>query len=406
MRKAILIALGDELLSGVRAEGNCRRLAKRLTMAGWKVTRIEILPDGTNALEEVLAGSVGRTDLVVVSGGLGPTHDDCTRKALARFLGVPLRTEMEAYERILARYPAEMMENLRRCLDTQGSVPLGTRPVHNPVGSALGIFFDRDGTKVYSFPGVPAEFDAMVEQELKSELTPDERSMTSVVVAGWAEGVLKDRIKELTEDPSLHTSILPSAGTVELVFRGDRGRIGEATARVRALFPGDCLKEGANSVAEDLLSMARSHAITISCAESCTGGLVGAALTDVPGSSAAFLGSAVCYSNEAKIRVLEVPDDVLKEHGAVSRECALYMARGARRCFNSTVAVAITGVAGPGGGSDDKPLGTVWFAVAAPDCECTYKHQFPGGREQVRIWAKNRALYYLRKTLMKISGDD
>ncbi len=406
MRQAVLIALGDELLSGVRREGNCSILANRLTQAGWKILRIEILPDGPDVLEDVLPPYYGEVDLVVISGGLGPTHDDCTRFAIARLLNVPLRVDRPAYERILDRYPPDMRANLERCAESQGSIPVGAKAVHNPVGSALGISFVKEGTRVYAFPGVPAEFAAMVEQELASDLARSERGVRSVVVAGWAESLLKDRVAELTGDESLQVSILPSAGTVEIVVKGELDRVDRAVGQIRSTFSDDCLTEGRNSVAEDLLLIAREKGLTISCAESCTGGLVSAAMTDVPGSSASFLGGAVCYSNQSKMDILSVPEETLRDHGAVSEECALFMARGAIARFRSSVAVATTGIAGPDGGSDDKPVGTVCFSISGVCGEESFTQRFPGGRYRVRIWARNRALNILRKALLRVNNDD
>lgn len=404
LKSAILIALGDELLSGIRQERNCGWLANRLTLSGWKVLRIDILPDGPGVLQGLLPSYIGRADLIIISGGLGPTHDDCTRASLSRYLKAPLIIDTEAYAKILSRYPPDMRRNLERCADTQGSLPEGTRPVHNPKGSALGVAFIKEGTRVYAFPGVPTEFRAMAEQELSADLVESNGCMRSVVIAGWAESLLKDRISALTEDDLLQITILPSAGTVEIVVRGEPSKVNEATLQIRESFSEDCLPEGCPSVAEDILRLAVAKGLTISCAESCTGGLLGAALTDVPGSSDSFLGSAVCYSNEAKRNILHVPVEIITEFGAVSRESALYMARGALKQFSSSVAISTTGIAGPGGGSAEKPVGTVWFGLAGACEESTAMNVFPGDRAHVRAWSRNRALYLLRKAVLRVNA--
>lgn len=403
MKQAVLIALGDELLSGVRREGNCGWLANRLALAGWKVLRMEIIPDGLGVLEDTLALWTGKTDLIVLSGGLGPTHDDCTRKGLARFLNVPLQVNDDAYNKILARYPTEIKENLELCRFCQGAVPEGTQAVHNPRGSALGISFLFQGTKICAFPGVPDEFKAMAEQELACEMSVNDSRMRSVIVVGWPESLLKDRIASVVDDSSLHISILPSSGTVELIFRGDPVRIESAACTLRELLPGDCLPEGCFSIAEDLLGEARKRNITVSFAESCTGGLLGAALTDISGSSDVFLGSAVCYSNSAKKNILSVPEDLLESFGAVSPECAISMAKGALNQFDSDVTLSVTGVAGPGGGSEEKPVGTVWFALAGLCGERAFMHRFPGDRRQIRNRAMNTGLLVLRKAILELA---
>ncbi|PKL03018.1 MAG: competence protein [Synergistetes bacterium HGW-Synergistetes-2] len=403
MKQAVLIALGDELLSGVRREGNCGWLANRLALAGWKVLRMEIIPDGLGVLEDTLALWAGKTDLIVISGGLGPTHDDCTRKALARFLNAPLQVNAEAYNKILARYPSEMRENLELCRISQGSVPEGAQAIHNPCGSALGISFLMEGTKICAFPGVPDEFKAMAEQELAFEMSVSDCRMRSLIVVGWPESLLKDRIAPVVDDPSLHISILPSSGTVEIILRGEPVRIECAARTLRELLPGDCLPEGCFSVAEDLLREARKRNVTLAFAESCTGGLLGAALTDISGSSDVFLGSAVCYSNSAKKHILSVSGDLLESFGAVSSECAISMAKGALNQFGSELALSVTGVAGPGGGSEEKPVGTVWFALAGLCGERAFLHHFPGDRLQIRRSAMNTGLLLLRKTVMELN---
>ncbi|MBL3539685.1 nicotinamide-nucleotide amidohydrolase family protein [Aminivibrio sp.] len=395
MKHAVLIAIGDELLSGIRREGNCSWLAWRLTRAGWKVDCIEILPDGKDSLSKYLKNWVGTTDLLVLSGGLGPTHDDCTREALSSFLKVPLETADDAYDKVIARYPADMRILLEKCRDTQGTLPRGTRAVHNPQGAALGIAFEVSGTKVFAFPGVPSEYRAMAEQELAPEMATIRNGTASVLVAGWPESLLKDRLAPVISRLELHISILPSPGLVEIFMRGDPEDVVRAENEVRLLVPGDCLPPGARSLEEAVIQGAARRGLTSACAESCTGGLVGAALTAIPGSSAVFFGSAVCYSNSAKKSILSVSDDTLKRCGAVSSQCAAEMAEGALRVFGTDVSVSITGIAGPEGGSADKPVGTVWFGIAGKGSTKAVEKLFHGDRNDIRGRASMFALQCL-----------
>lgn len=399
MGHAVLVAVGDELLSGLRQEGNCSWLAARLSRAGWVVDRVETVPDGDGALEETIGRWVGTADLLVLSGGLGPTHDDCTREAVARFLRAPLEPDSAAYDVIVARYPEDMRPALECSRSTQSAIPRGARAVHNPAGSALGITFSKDRTRVFAFPGVPNEFRAMAEQELGADMFEHDRRLLSLFVVGWAESLLKDRLAPVIERQDLHISILPSLGVIEFVLRGAPEAIAEAEAQVRALVPGDCLPAGASSIAEAILLEARSAGKSVACAESCTGGLVGGAVTEVPGSSAVFLGSAVCYSDEAKRRVLSVDEAILRDKGAVSEECALAMAEGARALLGADVAVSVTGIAGPDGGSDRKPVGTVWFAAVHSGGSQTVLRHFTGDRWAIRNRATTAALELLWRTL-------
>ena len=363
MKTAVLAAVGDELLSGVRREGNCAALAWRLHDAGWRVERIEVIPDEPDLIVGLLRHWVGRTDLLVLSGGLGPTHDDRTREALSVYLDSPLRREDALYDRIVGRYDGERRDALEHVRPSQSLVPASAQGLYNPEGSALGIIFEQRGTRVLSLPGVPSEFAAMVRQELSELFVPSHR-WASVVLAGVSELRAVERVPEVIEDSSLHVSVLPSFASVELIVRGDPDRVRAAERLIRERFPDDALPAGCAALQEAVLHEARERGMTVSCAESCTGGLVQGALTSVPGSSDAFLGGVVTYSNEAKRKILGAPPEVLEQHGAVSAECAQAMAEGALRLYGTDLAVSVTGIAGPEGGSAEKPVGTVWFAVA------------------------------------------
>ena len=363
MKTAVLAAVGDELLSGVRREGNCAALAWRLHDAGWRVERIEVVPDEPDLIVGLLRHWVGRTDLLVLSGGLGPTHDDRTREALSVYLDSPLRREDALYDRVVGRYDGERRDALEHVRPSQSLVPASAQGLYNPEGSALGIAFEQLGTRVLSLPGVPSEFAAMVRQELSELFVPSHR-WASVVLAGVSELRAVGRVPEVIADPALQVSVLPSFASVELIVRGDPDRVRAAERLVRERFPDDALPAGCAALQEAVLHEARTGGLTVSCAESCTGGLVQGALTSVPGSSDAFLGGVVTYSNEAKRKILGVPPEILERHGAVSAECARAMAEGALRLYGTDLAVSVTGIAGPEGGSAEKPVGTVWFAVA------------------------------------------
>ncbi|MDR2175269.1 MAG: nicotinamide-nucleotide amidohydrolase family protein [Synergistaceae bacterium] len=373
-KTAVLAAVGDELLSGLRNEGNCAFLARLLHDEGWTVERVEIVPDDPARVADVLSRWVGKVDLLVMSGGLGPTHDDRTRCALAEFLGCGLAVDNALYDRVAARYRGTEREALvERSRSVQGLVPEAAQGVYNPAGSALGVRFERSGTRVWSFPGVPFEFEAMTRQELTPLLTRGRDASyawDSAAVAGVPESVLVERVPDIIADSRLRISVLPSFGLVEFVVRGERALVGASMKTLRARLPDDVLPEGCTTLPQAILKTGLEKGLTLSCAESCTGGMAGAALTDVPGSSGVFMGSAVVYSNEAKEKLLGVERSVLEKRGAVSGECAEAMARGALALYGTSIAVAVTGIAGPGGGAPDsenpeKSVGTVWFAVAS-----------------------------------------
>ncbi len=394
MNSAVLVAVGDELLGGLRREENCAFLARHLHDAGWTVERLETIPDGDEAILDVLGRWVGRTDLLVLSGGLGPTHDDRTRSALARYLGCPLRSD-SLYDKVAGRCFGERRLLFERTRDTQSMIPEAARAVYNPEGSALGIAFSRDSTRVLALPGVPMEYAAMARQELP-DLFAGSCRWASVIVLGLPETVVVERIPEVVGDGELHVSVLPAFPQVELVIRGDPVRVADAEALVRSRFS-DALPPGCRSLAEAVLWEARRQGRTVTAAESCTGGLLQGTLTEVPGSSEVFRGGVVTYSDEMKERLLGVPRGLLEEFGAVSQDCAEAMARGGLWFCGVDFSVAVTGVAGPGGGTPLKPVGGVWFGLASRRkngrAESRAFHcLFRGGREEVRRSAVSCAM--------------
>ena len=330
---------------------------------------MEVVPDDLPCVTEALSRWVGKTDLLVLSGGLGPTHDDKTRYALAEFLDCGFALDDALYDQVVARYrDSPRAALLERSRSIQALIPTAAQSLYNPAGSALGIFFEKNGTKVFSFPGVPFEYKAMVRQELSPLLEAElehKRTWKSVSIIGIPESLVVERIPEIIKDARLHISVLPSFGLVELVIRGEMELVDAAARTTRERFADEALPEGCATLPEAILKTGREKKLTLSCAESCTGGMVGASLTEIAGSSDVFMGSAVTYSNEAKKKLLGVEQRVFDEYGAVSAPCAEAMARGALELYGTSLSVAVTGIAGPDGGSKEKPVGTVWFAVGS-----------------------------------------
>ena len=388
MRNAVLAAVGDELLSGARTEKNASFMAHHLHAKGIEVLRIEVIPDTDSAIHELLARWIGKTDLLLLSGGLGPTHDDRTRHAIAGYLGCGLRAEDAMYDRVASRVKDDPRRYAytERCRDPQAMIPEKTCAVFNPAGFALGIRFEAEGTTVIALPGVPMEYQAMTRQELPEVFAPDsEHCCASVIILNIPEMTIAERIPEVISNPALHVSILPAFPQVELIIRGSSKDVSAAERLTRSRFRDDVLPQGCASLAEAVLYEARFRGAKVACAESCTGGMIGAALTDIAGSSDVFNGSAVTYTNEAKSNILGVKAATLRDHGAVSEECAREMAEGALRIYDADFAVSVTGIAGPDGGSEAKPVGTVCFGFASDRGTITITRKLPGGREEVRV---------------------
>ena len=402
MKNAVLAAVGDELLSGARTEKNALFMAGHLHTKGVQVLRIEEVSDEEGEILALLSRWIGKTELLIISGGLGPTHDDKTRQAIAKFLGCGLSPNNAMYDRILERVRNDpyRLAYSERCRDPQAMIPDSAQAVYNPAGFALGIRFERGGTTVIALPGVPMEYQAMTRQELPEIFAPDsEHCCASVIILGIPEMTIAERIPEVINNPALHVSILPAFPQVELIIRGESKAVSSAEMLTRSRFRDDVLPQGCASIAEAVLHEARYRGVKIACAESCTGGMIGAALTDIAGSSDVFAGSAVTYSNEAKSNILGVKAETLQKFGAVSGECAQEMARGAMRIYGADYAVAVTGIAGPDGGSESKPVGTVWFGLADGMGTVAEMKRLPGNRGEVRTRTVSFALAELWRLL-------
>ena len=388
IKNAVLAAIGDELLSGARTEKNALFIAGHLHTKGVNVLRIEIVSDEEDEILALLSRWVGKTELLILSGGLGPTHDDKTRYAIASYLGCGLKADDALYDKVAARVQHDpyRLAYTEKCRDPQAMIPEHAQAVYNPAGFALGIRFTREGTTVIALPGVPMEYEAMTRQELPEIFAPDsEHCCASVIILGNPEMTIAERIPEVIANPELHVSILPAFPQVELIIRGESKLVSEAERLIRSRFRDDVLPQGCGSLAEAVLYEARYRGAKIACAESCTGGMIGAALTDIAGSSDVFNGSAVTYTNEAKSNILGVRIETLREHGAVSGECACEMAEGALRIYGADFAVAVTGIAGPDGGSERKPVGTVWFGLTDGRRSRAEVKRLPGNRGEVRL---------------------
>lgn len=412
--RAEILTIGDELCRGEIVDTNATWLAGELWDMDVTVAWMTSCRDLDDDMRHAITAAASRADLVLVSGGLGPTEDDRTVDVLASLIGVepvihePARQRMEERFARLGLRPA--MNTLR-----QVRVPAGARVLANPEGAAPGFEVSVNHVPVFCMPGVPAEMRAIFDGAIRARVEALRQARGEGVeriarrvyrvfgageshVAAALEGVMDG-----VAGGSLHFQVAFPEVLVKVVIR-DRDR--DPAAAAARLDPVDRtirarLGRKLYGTDDDSLAAALGRALgaagaTLATAESCTGGMIGALITAVPGSSAYYIGGAVTYSNEEKSRQLGVRPEVLVEHGAVSEACVIEMARGARAAFGADYAVAVSGIAGPGGGTEDKPVGTVWLAVAGPG-GCTTRHMFwPRGREQIRrlaaCWALAMAL--------------
>lgn len=406
---AEIIGIGTEILLGQIANSNAQWISQRLAEIGVDVLRHQAVGDNEGRIAEAFRESLARSDVVIATGGLGPTGDDITRQALAAALGVRLerRSEIEDFlrEKFL-RLGREMPEsNL-----VQADVPEGARYILPDRGTAPGLIVGADGRRVYAVPGVPAEMREMMEEVILPELAELAGPATLVSRVLRVTGIPEARVAELLDDlfrSSTNPTVayLASAGEVRVRLSAKAATADDAEELLRPLEEkvrdrlGDAVfgadDEELQQVVGRLLS---ERELWVSCAESLTGGGLAARITGIPHASKYFSGSAVTYSPDAKRDVLGVSDRTIEEHGTVSEACALEMARGARRVFGSDIGLSTTGVAGPEPLEGKEP-GTVWVALVAEETERARTFRAPGDREQVRRWTEQVVLDLLRRYL-------
>jgi nicotinamide-nucleotide amidase len=417
--RAVVLITGSELVRGDRHDLNGPFLAGELVRLGLEPARITIVGDSANELRAALDEGLD-ADLLVISGGLGPTHDDRTVELLAAAAGRELVLDREL-ELAIERVSRMIAERLRRPyadfaagVRKQASLPAGGESL-GLAGTAPGVVLSTNGTVAVALPGPPPELqrlwrDALESTQVQGVLArarprgrrvlrffgPSESAVAQALAAAGGDG---DGVEATicARDFEIHVDLF--------VQPGSDSRADELSASLRAPLERYLFAEDERDIAEIVLALCRARGLTLAGAESCTGGMVSERITAIAGSSDVFAGSVVSYSNAAKHHLLGVPDDLIERHGAVSAEVAAAMASGARVAFGSDVGVAITGIAGPGGGSPEKPVGLVYLHAVSPDGERARELDLPGDRDQIRKRSTAVALHVLR-TLLTQNRDE
>jgi nicotinamide-nucleotide amidase len=409
-RTASILAVGSELLGTTRLDTNSLFLTGELLAMGVRVVRKACVGDEAEDLASELRAALERAPLLVVSGGLGPTADDRTKEVLSALLGRRLVRDEGILARLRERFRRRGME-MPKVNEKQADVIEGAVVLSNPRGSAPGFLLEAGERTVVLLPGVPEEMKGMWTEQAAPRLARVYGSSgyhrRTLKVGGLPESVVEERVKPVyAAHPECPMTILAGGGEVQLQFavRGSAEEAGRALDRIegdfRKALGGDVFGRDDETLEGVVGALLRSRALTLALAESCTGGLLAGRLTDVAGSSDYFLGSAVTYANAAKADLVGVEPATLERFGAVSEETAREMASGARRRFGASVGVAVTGIAGPGGGSPEKPAGTVHLALDAADGTRAHrKLLLPGGRSLVRRWTTTMALVMIRQYL-------
>ncbi|MGH7724194.1 MAG: competence/damage-inducible protein A [Candidatus Eiseniibacteriota bacterium] len=408
---AEVLSIGNEVLSGRTLDTNFQHLARLLEGTGARIVGHQAVSDREDAIAAALSLARSRADLIVCTGGLGPTPDDLTVRAVAAALGLPLVRDDAILEALRERWRAWARGPMPANNEQQALLPWGATAWPNPIGSAPGVHVAHEGKDVVLLPGVPEEMSALAQQFLvplvraKSGITVEYALIRTV---GIAESVLEERLADLEQKlDGAWVAYLPGLGGVDvrvsLPAEATPERRGELAQRARAIVrerAGDYVfTDDDRSLEQFVGDLLREKSLAIAVAESCTGGLLGGRITAVPGSSAYFAGGVICYSNASKMELVDVPATTLGEHGAVSEETARALARGVARRFDAACGVGVTGIAGPDGGTPEKPVGTVHVAVVGPDGEHHRHLRLRGNRAQVRERSVTAALDLVRRLL-------
>jgi nicotinamide-nucleotide amidase len=405
---AEIIAVGSELLTPYRLDTNSLWLTDELNKIGIRVIHKAVVGDSPAEMRSAFRHALDRADLIIASGGLGPTDDDRTRETVAELLGRNLRLDEAIVREIQERFRrfARTMPEINK---RQAMVPEGATVLPNPRGTAPALWLEADGHIIVLLPGVPHELKSIFETEVRPRLTKisgDERLFTrDLRTTGLGESDVETRVRPLYQlYPDTETTILAAPTGTQLhprIWSRDAAKaeklLDEITDRM-ALALGEHLYSTHGEALEEVVArVLTENRATVAVAESCTGGLLAERLTRVPGSSSYFLGGVICYSNDLKTTFVGVPQNLIETKGAVSSEVALALADGIRKRTGATLGVGVTGVAGPGGGTPEKPVGLVHIGFADEHGPRERAYRFPGDRERIRQFASQAALDAVRR---------
>lgn len=415
IKTAVVVSTGSEILQGLYADTNAQYLAGRLSVLGIEITTILAAPDDDRQLEHVLRFAASSADLVICSGGLGPTEDDLNRFVFARIWNLELLTDEKALEKMRARFAARTDRPMPKSNEVQALLPRGSTILYNEWGTAPGFFIAPTDEKpgLLALPGPPSEmkpmFESLAVPLLREYIEPDSFSgILTIHTFGEPESSVNERCRDLFRaDERVGLTILARPYGIDLRICA-REKSAEAVDSLLKFYESQIRGRLASyevygtdeqTLAGTVGSLLIARKEKVTAAESCTGGLVAKLLTDVPGSSSYLGQSYIVYSNEAKASILGVTKTSLQEHGAVSEQVAREMAEGALRITGANYALSVTGIAGPSGGTAEKPVGLTYIGLAMAGHTAVERRQFLGDRTQNRLWAAQTALHLLYRKL-------
>ncbi len=408
--KCEIIAVGTELLLGNIVNSNARYLSERFAELGLDVYYHVTVGDNLTRLKEVITKSLERSDIIITTGGLGPTDDDLTKEGVAEALGLKLVPHKYSLDKIEDMFKA-INSPMAECNRKQGYIPEGAIVIENNNGTAPGIIIELDRKTVILLPGPPKEMMPMFDQQVYPYLKAKSDFLIvskTLRVVGIGESKIQEMLQQIF-DTQCNPTVAPYAkdGETHLRITAKCNEKAEADKliidmekRIEDILEDNIYGYNEESLEYVVYKLLKEKNMTVSFAESCTGGMISSRLTNVPGVSSVFMNSIVTYSNEAKMKFLNVKEDTLNKFGAVSSETALEMAKGIQKVSGTDIGISVTGVAGPDGGTAEKPVGLFYIGIAIKDKVETYRFLYPNSREKIRWNATTRALDLLRRALI------
>ena len=411
--KAEIITIGDEILIGQIVDTNSAWIAEQFNLSGIEIYQITSVHDDAEHIKEALKNAENKVDLVILTGGLGPTKDDITKHVLCEYFNTRLVFHEHTFEHIKQRFKNRNID-LNKLNRDQALVPESCTVLPNKAGTAPGMWFEKNDTIFVSLPGVPFEMKYLAEHEILPRLQNNGKTKAifhkTVQTQGLPESMLAERIEnwETSLPKNIKLAYLPNPMSVRLrlsAMGNDlnelKKQVQDEIERLKQIIPDHIFGFDNETLAEVIGRILIEKGQTLTVAESCTGGYISHLITSVPGSSGWYKGGITAYSNEIKQKMLGVSVDSLQNYGAVSEQVVRQMAEGARKKMDADFAVATSGIAGPTGGTDEKPVGTVWIAVAGPNKTVSERFVFSDNRERNIIRSSQTALQLLRKLLLK-----
>ncbi len=401
-----LVIIGDELLAGDLQDANMKYLVAKLLQIGLPISQVTFAPDDEEQLQKVLREALSRSQLVIACGGLGPTDDDISRKVAAKIFKRKLLENPQLLQVIKKRL-LKMGVTPNELSIRQAEIPEGANLIYNPTGLAPGIILSEQDKILVLLPGVPLELKAILDEGLLDYLKTKFPAVSSfrriLRTVGVTETDLALRVGHLLRRyPDLKLSYLPKLARVDLRISGaSQEQLDKAVDECKLLLGNDLYSATEDDIFKVVLQMLIEQGYSLAVAESCTGGMLASSIVDVPGSSSCFHGGVIAYSNSVKHELLSVPVDLINTVGAVSSQVAERMAQGVRELFNSTWGIGITGIAGPGGASAEKPVGLVYISVANAVSSKVIQMVFPATRFAIRKRSVILAIDLLRREILK-----